>query len=222
MRPWTTSTVGCCRPSAIHPQRARLSPRMASHYAPRCAQHQASTLHGHGAAKVVYATRAHNSCNRSTIWILASWTMTHHPPCHAASTSNSLPPSPGAQCERVGWRRRSFRGLHARSARFCFPRGQCDARKCYIGAGVPASSNAGASFPNMALITPLLFQVASCSPPFFLATDTIVLPSLASGNQTPTVVPFTFRVRSHELPTSLDAMVFATYTTPSGEPRCAQ
>lgn len=64
-------------------------------------------------------------------------------------------------------------------------------------------------------------QVASCTPPLFLTADTVVLPSLASGNRTPTIVPFTFRARTHELPVSLGATVIATYTTPSGEPRCA-
>jgi len=63
--------------------------------------------------------------------------------------------------------------------------------------------------------------VASCTPPLFLTADTVVLPSLASGNRTPTIVPFTFRARTHELPVSLGATVIATYTTPSGEPRCA-
>ena len=64
-------------------------------------------------------------------------------------------------------------------------------------------------------------QVGSCTLPVFLTADTVVLPSLASGNRTPTIVPFTFRARVHELPISLGASVIATYTTPTGEPRCA-
>jgi len=63
--------------------------------------------------------------------------------------------------------------------------------------------------------------VAACTPPLFLSADTVVLPSLAGGNRTPTIVPFTFRARTHELPISLTATVVATYTTPAGEPRCA-
>jgi len=63
--------------------------------------------------------------------------------------------------------------------------------------------------------------VGSCTLPVFLTADTVVLPSLASGNRTPTIVPFTFRARVHELPISLGASVIATYTTPTGEPRCA-
>ena len=63
--------------------------------------------------------------------------------------------------------------------------------------------------------------VATCAPPLYLTADTVVLPSLACGNRTPTIVPFTFRARTHELPVSLTATIIATYTTPAGEPRCA-
>lgn len=63
---------------------------------------------------------------------------------------------------------------------------------------------------------------ASCAPPLFLATDAVTLPSLAGGNRTPTVVPFTFRARADELPVDLTATVAATYTVNSGEPRCAR
>ena len=45
--------------------------------------------------------------------------------------------------------------------------------------------------------------VASCTPPLFLTADTVVLPSLAGGNRTPTIVPFTFRARAVELPVAL-------------------
>ena len=64
--------------------------------------------------------------------------------------------------------------------------------------------------------------VASCTAPIFLATDTVLLPSLASGNRTPTIVPFTFRCRVEELPVDLSVAVVATYTAVSGEPRCAR
>ena len=63
---------------------------------------------------------------------------------------------------------------------------------------------------------------ASCAPPLFLATDAVTLPSLAGGNRTPTIVPFTFRARADELPVDLTATVAATYTVNSGEPRCAR
>ena len=64
--------------------------------------------------------------------------------------------------------------------------------------------------------------VASCTPPLFLTADTVVLPSLAGGNRTPTIVPFTFRTRTAELPVSLSGAFMATYSTPTGEPRCAR
>ena len=64
--------------------------------------------------------------------------------------------------------------------------------------------------------------VAACTAPIFLATDTVVLPSLASGNRTPTIVPFTFRCRVEELPVDLSVAVVATYMAVSGEPRCAR
>ena len=64
--------------------------------------------------------------------------------------------------------------------------------------------------------------VASCAAPIFLTADTVTLPSLAGGNRTPTIVPFTFRTRAMELPTSLDAIIMATYNAPTGEPRCAR
>ena len=64
--------------------------------------------------------------------------------------------------------------------------------------------------------------VASCCAPLFLSADTVVLPSLAGGNRTPTIVPFTFRARAIELPISLAATVVATYIAPTGEPRCAR
>jgi len=63
---------------------------------------------------------------------------------------------------------------------------------------------------------------ASCTAPLYLTTDTVNLPSLAGGNRTPTIVPFTFRARSDELPVDLSAAIVATYTTASGESRCAR
>ena len=63
---------------------------------------------------------------------------------------------------------------------------------------------------------------ASCTPPLFLTTDAVTLPSVAGGNRTPTIVPFTFRARADELPVDLTACVAATYTVNSGEPRCAR
>ena len=41
---------------------------------------------------------------------------------------------------------------------------------------------------------------ATCTPPLFLTTDAVTLPSLAGGSRTPTIVPFTFRARPDELP----------------------
>lgn len=63
---------------------------------------------------------------------------------------------------------------------------------------------------------------ASCLAPLYLMTDAVTLPSLAGGNRTPTIVPFTFRARADALPTDLSATIMATYTTASGEPRCAR
>ena len=90
---------------------------------------------------------------------------------------------------------------------------------------------------------------ASCTPPLFLTTDTVTLPSLAGGNRTPTIVPFTFRARANELPIDLSStvmpppspvhvsplslprvnpspvhvsQVIATYQTATGELRCAR
>jgi len=77
------------------------------------------------------------------------------------------------------------------------------------------SYTGGATLENVTL-------VASCTPPLFLTADTVVLPSLAGGNRTPTIVPFTFRARSNELPVTLAAAVVATYNAPTGEPRCAR
>jgi len=62
----------------------------------------------------------------------------------------------------------------------------------------------------------------SCALPVFLTTDMVVLPSLAGGNRTPTIVPLTFRTRSAELPVSLLATVVATHAAATGEPRCAR
>ena len=42
---------------------------------------------------------------------------------------------------------------------------------------------------------------------------------MAGGSRTPTIVPFTFRARTDELPTDLTACVAATYSVQSGEPR---
>ena len=53
---------------------------------------------------------------------------------------------------------------------------------------------------------------ASCAPPLFLTTDAVTLPSLAGGSRTPTIVPFTFRARTDELPIDLTACVAATYS----------
>ena len=58
------------------------------------------------------------------------------------------------------------------------------------------SYSGGATLENVTL-------VASCVPPLYLTADTVVLPSLAGGNRTPTIVPFTFRARAKELPTFL-------------------
>jgi len=63
---------------------------------------------------------------------------------------------------------------------------------------------------------------ASCTPPLYLTTDSVTLPSLAGSNRTPTIVPFTFRSRSDELPVDLSASIVATYCTASGESRCAR
>lgn len=77
------------------------------------------------------------------------------------------------------------------------------------------SYTGGTTLENVTLI-------ASCHAPIFLTADTVVLPSLAGGNRTPTIVPFTFRARAHELPISLAATVMASYSGPNGEPRCAR
>ena len=77
------------------------------------------------------------------------------------------------------------------------------------------SYNGGATLESVSLC-------ASCTLPIYLATDTVVLPSLAGGNRTPTIVPFVFRARADVLPVDLGAVVVATYTSHSGEPRCAQ
>jgi Bardet-Biedl syndrome 9 protein len=63
---------------------------------------------------------------------------------------------------------------------------------------------------------------ASCAPPLFLTVDAVTLPSLAGGSRTPTIVPFTFRARTDELPIDLTACVAATYSVQNGEPRCAR
>lgn len=63
---------------------------------------------------------------------------------------------------------------------------------------------------------------ASCTAPLFLTADTVILPSLAGGNRTPTIVPFTFRARATELPISLTATVVATFSATDGAPRCAK
>ena len=64
--------------------------------------------------------------------------------------------------------------------------------------------------------------VALCSAPLFLTADTVVLPSLAGGNRTPTIVPFTFRARRAGLPISLRATVVATHSSLEGSPRCTR
>ena len=95
------------------------------------------------------------------------------------------------------------------------PRGEDDGVVSSVTVRLFVSYTGGTTLENVTL-------VASCTAPLFLTADTVVLPSLAGGNRTPTIVPFTFRARSQELPISLNATIVATYTAPAGEPRCAR
>jgi Bardet-Biedl syndrome 9 protein len=105
--------------------------------------------------------------------------------------------------------------LRAQVPQVCDSAGHGDDGVTSLTVRVFASYNGGATLESVALC-------ASCTPPLFLTTDTVTLPSLAGGNRTPTIVPFTFRAKGAELPVDLSATIVATYITAAGESRCAR